>query len=318
MEQDYPKGRFELIVVDGDSSDGTRAIVQRVIAEHPELSIRLLENPGRLSSRARNIGVRASRGELIAVIDAHVHIPTSQLLATMEALKEGHRAECLSRPAPLLVPKLARGKAFWIAVARKCRVAHSQNSYIYSDYEGFVDPVSSGFAYDRKVFERVGFFDEAFDACEDVEFHHRLKRAGIMAYTSSKLTIYSYPRDSLSGLFRQMMRYGIGRCRCLGKHRDAFTKEQLIPPGLVAYFLLLPVICFVAAWTPWVAAGYAVGFACYWLALLTSGVVATLRQRRIAPSLFVVAAIWVIHMGLGYGFLAEFVSAKVRPARRPM
>ena len=43
--------------------------------------------------------------------------------------------------------------------------------------------MSSGFAYDREVFDRVGYFDETFDAAEDVEFHHRLKGAGIEAYT---------------------------------------------------------------------------------------------------------------------------------------
>ena len=310
VQQDYPKDRYEVIVVDGQSSDGTRGVVEELIREYPDVSIRLLDNPGRLSSRARNIGIRAARGKLIAAIDGHVYIPNDRLLAAMERLKEGHGALCLARPAPLLVPKLARGKAFWIAVARKCWLAHSRNSYIYSDYKGFIEPVSSGFAYDRGVFERVGYFDDSFDAAEDVEFHHRLKREGIRAYTSPELTIYSYPRESLSGLFRQMVRYGIGRARCLRKHRDAYTKEQLIPPAIFLFFLSLPLAILAILWAPWLAVAYAAAFVFYWFTLFTSSIVAAARQRRIIPSLFVAAAIWTIHMGLGYGFVKTMLSPR--------
>ncbi len=224
--QDYPKSRYEVIVVDGQSSDRTRDVVEKFMRDHPEVRIRLLDNPGKLSSRARNIGIRAACGRLIAVIDGHVYIPGNRLFEAIERLAEQHGALCLARPAPLLVPELAQGKAFWIAIARKCWLAHSRNSYIYSDYVGFVNPVSSGFAYNREVFGQVGYFDEAFDAAEDVEFHHRLRFGGIQAYTSPELTIYSYPRQALAGLFWQMTRYGIGRARCLRKHPSHLRRSN--------------------------------------------------------------------------------------------
>ena len=117
--QDYPKERYELIVVDGRSTDSTRAVVERFICEHPEVNIQLLDNPGKWLSRARNIGVRAAKGQLIAVIDGHVYIPTKQMFANMQRLKEKHHALCLARPAPLLVPWLQKGMPLWIALARK-------------------------------------------------------------------------------------------------------------------------------------------------------------------------------------------------------
>jgi L-malate glycosyltransferase len=310
VQQNFPKDRYEVIVVDGHSSDDTRNVVEKVIGEHPEVSIRLLDNPGKLSSRARNIGIRAARGRLIAAIDGHVHIPNDQLLAAMERLKEEHGALCLARPAPLLVPTLARGKAFWIAAARKCWLAHSRNSYIYSDYEGFVDPVSSGFAYDRCVFERVGDFDEDFDAAEDVEFHHRLKRAGIQAYTSPELTIYSYPRQTLAGLFRQMTRYGIGRARCLRKHPNSFTKELLIPPAIFLFFAGLPFVAAVACLIPLVGIACAALLLLYWLPVLAAGMAQAAKVRRILPGFYVAVTIWLIHMGVGYGFLKTIAASQ--------
>jgi succinoglycan biosynthesis protein ExoA len=315
VRQHYPQDRYEIIVVDGQSSDGTRNVVEKFMDEHRAASIRLLDNPGKLSSRARNIGIRAARGRLIAVIDGHVYIPSNRLFAAMQRLAEQHAALCLARPAPLLVPELARGKAYWIAIARKCWLAHSQNSYIYSDHEGFVDPVSSGFAYDREVFGRVGYFDEAFDAAEDVEFHHRLRFAGIEAYTSPELTIYSYPRQTLTALFRQMVRYGVGRARCLRKHRGSFSRELLIPPAIFSFFALLPLIAAISWVLPALGIAVAVLLLCYGLPVLATGMAASVRRRRFLPAFFVAAAIWTIHMGLGYGFLKAVFESRASQGR---
>ena len=52
INQDYPLDCFEIIVADGMSDDGTRAIVMEMAQQYPQ--IRLLDNPARLSSAGRN------------------------------------------------------------------------------------------------------------------------------------------------------------------------------------------------------------------------------------------------------------------------
>ena len=96
--------------MDGQSSDSTCRVVERLINEHPEVSIRLLDNPGKLSSQARNIGVRAARGRLIAVIDGHVHIANSRLFTAMERLSEAARRDVPG--GARLVPELAGREGF--------------------------------------------------------------------------------------------------------------------------------------------------------------------------------------------------------------
>ena len=70
--QDYPKQRYEILVVDGRSTDATRAVVDHFVVEHPDVNVRLLDNPRHLSSSGRNIGARTATGRLVAVIDGHV------------------------------------------------------------------------------------------------------------------------------------------------------------------------------------------------------------------------------------------------------
>jgi succinoglycan biosynthesis protein ExoA len=309
VNQDYPKERFELIVVDGRSTDHTRNEVCKFINQHVGMNIRLLDNPGYLSSRGRNIGVWATRGQLLGVVDGHVYIPNGQLFRNMERFKEENHALCLARPAPLDVPGLRDGIPFWIAVARKNWLGHSQNSFIYSHFEGFVDPMSSGFAYDRSVFERVGYFDESFDAAEDVEFHFRLKQAGIQAYTSPGLLIYSYPRESLSSLFHQQVRYGIGRARLVKKHAGALTKETPIPALIFLFWAVLPLVVVLSLWFPSIGIAYAAVMVLYWVILLIAGLGEALPRKRFFPGFLVAAATWVTHMGLGWGFLKTILFA---------
>ncbi|MDP2105461.1 MAG: glycosyltransferase, partial [Desulfobulbaceae bacterium] len=304
IQQDYPRDRFEILVVDGRSTDDTRLAVAELGRQNPDVHLRLLDNPGLLSSRARNIGIKEAKGKLVAVIDGHVYIPGNLLFADMERLKEKNGVLCLSRPAPLDVPGIEGGMPYWIAVARKCWLGHSTKSFIYSDYEGFVDPMSAGFAYDREVFAKVGYFDESFDAAEDVEFHYRLKQAGIAAYTSPSLLIYSYPRESLASLFRQQTRYGEGRARLVKKHPEAFTKETLIPVGIFCITFLGPLCIFLLPTAPFFAKGVVAVLMLYCGVLFATGVWESWQRRHLFfPGFFVAAAVWITHFGLGWGFV---------------
>jgi succinoglycan biosynthesis protein ExoA len=308
VNQDYPPDRFEIIVVDGMSDDNTRIIVENFINEHSINNIKLLNNPEILSSRARNIGIKVAMGKLIAVIDGHVHIPDNQLFKNMEHLMRNHNALCLARPAPLDVPGLKIGKAYWIAMARKSWLGHSKNSFIYSDFEGFVNPMSSGFAYDRSVFEKVGYFDESFDAAEDVEFHFRLKKNGIMAYTSPVLLIYYFPRRTLKELFYQQVRYGIGRARFVKKHPAGFTKETPIPSLIFIYLLSFPFILFLFHRFKLLASIYFIGLLTYWAILLLTGFMQGNKGEKIAASIYIAAAISTTHLGLGWGFIKKVLA----------
>ena len=312
--QDYPRDAFEIIVADGRSTDQTRTVV-RDFAAHAEVPVLLVENPGIRSSAGRNAGVAASRGEFIIFIDGHCHIPSRTLLRDTIALFQSTRADCLCRPQPLLAPASA-----WlgsvVAAARASALGHGRDSLIYDlTTAGYVDPASSGASYRRPVFTAIGGFDERFDACEDVEFNTRLRKAGMIAYIDPRLAVHYAPRSTLRSLLQQMIRYGRGRIRLMRKHRDTIAFSQLAPAAFFAWTIVAALACVLSAspWLRWVLCAPLV------LYLFVSATAAFSLSRKHTAGFFLpaIAVYSVIHLGLGAGLWVEFVSSlkEIFPAK---
>ena len=243
LEQDYPGDRYEILVADGGSTDRTVELVASLREKRPQ--IRLVSNEGRLSSSARNVAFRSGRGDFFVVVDAHCRVENRRLLADMVETFEETGAFALGRPQPLLPSgDGAIGRA--IVLARSSALGHSLHSDIYSDEQQSGSIVSTGAMYRREVLDYVDPVDERFDACEDVEFNYRIEKAGLETHFSPRLAVHYFGRPTVRGLFRQMFRYGRGRCRFLRKHPEAASSETFVPPAFAAAVLLSPLAAAVA------------------------------------------------------------------------
>ncbi len=305
LAQSYDPQRFEIIVVDGESSDDTPAKVAEFADRHE--NVRLFSNPRRLSSAARNIGVRHARGDVMVIVDGHCEIDDERLLHNIADAFASSDADCLGRPQPLDVSEATTVQRA-IAAARSSRLGHHPDSFIYSSQPQFVPAGSVAVAYRRSVFEQVGYFDETFDACEDYEFNHRIDQAGLRCYFTPEITVRYSPRGNLRGLFRQLIRYGRGRVRLLRKYPNTFSLGTFLPAawvlGLIGGIPLSIV-------SPWLAVVYLGTLSFYAFVALVSTLSIVLREHnaRLAPWLPLV--FFVIHTASGIGALAELL----RPTR---
>ena len=307
IKQDYPVDAFEVLVVDGESTDGTRAIVEALAKKHPQ--VRLLANPNRWSSAARNVGVQAAKGNLILIVDGHCHVPDEHLLEAVADAFKRSGADCLGRPQPQDIQN-ASSLQRAIAAARSSWLGHHPSSFIYSSEERIVPAHSVAVAYRKEVFDDVGLFDESFDACEDVELNHRVDQANLRCLFTPKIAVHYEPRGSLRGLFRQLVRYGRGRVRLLRKHKDTLSLASLVP----ALFLLglvvgLP-LSLAAAPLAWVYWGV-LGLYAFAIISVSLGLAAFTQDWRVslwAPAVFV-----TIHIATGWGLIRE----AILPGRNP-
>ena len=300
MDQEYPRDRYEIIVVDGRSTDATREIVNEM-ARNSAVPIRLTDNPGMLSSAGRNVGIKNSHGDVVAFIDGHCNIPTRRLLNDMATIMAETGADCLARPQPLTIPDNNFIQSL-IAHVRSTTLGHGTDSTIFSTGKtGFVNPTSSGAIYRKKVFDQIGIYDESFDACEDVDFNFRVKQSGLTAFIDPRLTILYEPRKSLLGLFKQMVRYGKGRFRLLAKHPSSWSLGQMVPPAL---FLFAAVTVLSVVFRARIPLMFLLGWILYLGAILFSSAGLAFK-KDLRYFLGAPPAYFAIHFGLGYGFWIE-------------
>ncbi|MCJ7508975.1 MAG: glycosyltransferase family 2 protein, partial [candidate division Zixibacteria bacterium] len=291
--------RMEVLVVDGMSEDDTKLIVKEIASRYGFM--KLLENSQKLSSSGRNIGIKNSKGEIILFVDGHCYIPSNHLLRDMVEIFEKTRADCLCRPQPLNPPDISFFQKI-VALARGSFLGHGLDSTIYTQKEDWVDPTSSGAMYVKEVFEKIGYFDEKFDACEDVELNFRVKKANLKSYISPRLTILYYPRENLTKLFKQMWRYGQGRFKFARKHRDAFSFGQVIPSIFVT---LLSILFLIGLFNQFFLEVFLFLLLAYILSVLVFSLILGLKHGR-KRILFLPLVYLAIHFGLGLGFLYGF------------
>jgi succinoglycan biosynthesis protein ExoA len=269
-------------------------------AVHPQ--VRVFDNPGRLSSAARNVGLATARGELIVVVDGHCELDGRDYLAQVAAAFRRSGADCLGRPQPLDVTGATTLQRA-IAAARSSWLGHHPDSFIYTDAERFVPAKSVAVAYRREVFDRVGGFDERFDACEDVELNHRVDRVGLRCFFTPAVRVRYFPRSSLAGLFRQMARYGRGRGRLLRKHPETFSPCGFIPAVWLAGLLAGPLLALACPMLWWVYGG---AIAVYLAAVLATSAAIVARRRELRLLGWLPLVFPTVHAGAGWGVLAEF------------
>ena len=83
-----PHLRWEAIVVDNNSTDGTRAVVERHARDFP-VTLRYLFEPAQGRSSALNTGIEAAAGDVLAFTDDDVRVAEGWLTAACDVLRNG-------------------------------------------------------------------------------------------------------------------------------------------------------------------------------------------------------------------------------------
>ncbi|MBN2357005.1 glycosyltransferase family 2 protein [candidate division KSB1 bacterium] len=232
QQQDYPQDRLEIIVVDGRSIDGSREKVQSLAKKYS--NIMLHDNPGRLTPKSLNIGIKNARGEVIIILGAHTRIEPRFVRLNIHYLKE-KGVKCVGGT------QLNTGETYLqraIGLAMGSRFGIPSAPYRYYKKGRYVDTVVYA-AYHRTLFDQVGYFDEELHISEDAEFNWRIRKAGHKIYFSPDIISYYYPRRNLFRLAKQFFNYGILRVNVIKKHFDAIKPMHLVPPVFVAGSFLL-------------------------------------------------------------------------------
>jgi glycosyltransferase involved in cell wall biosynthesis len=224
---------LDAIVADGLSTDATLGILQDFAQRNKWL--RVIRNPGRIVSTGLNAAVRLAQGRFIVRMDAHTQYEPEYVLRSIDALEKTGAANAGG-------PQRSRATGYWqraIHAGFHSTFASGGAHFRDDHYKGEVDTVPYG-CWHRDYLFSVGLFDESLVRNQDDELNMRIRAAGGRIWQDPAIVSWYSPRRTLTGLFRQYLKFGFWRVAVLRKH-PASAAPRHFAPGAAAFlaFILL-------------------------------------------------------------------------------
>ena len=191
---------WEVLVVDNNSRDQTREVVEDFCRRHPS-RFRYLFEPQQGKSYALNAGIRAARGEILAFLDDDVTVDPRWLDNLTAPLRNGEWAGSGGRT----IPTQAFTPPDWLALDGP----YSMMGILYAHFdlgdkprELDQAPYGTNMAFRREMFEKYGGFRTDMGPSpgseirnEDTEFGRRLLAAGERLRYEPSAVVYHPPPE---------------------------------------------------------------------------------------------------------------------------
>ncbi len=296
LAQDYPAGKLEVLVVDGDSTDESAAVV-RGFEESSGGRVRLLFNPARIVPPGLNLAIREARGVIIARVDGHTRVAPDYVRQGVETLQRTGAANAGGAMTAV------GGGVLGDAIARVTSSRFGVGSYFhFGNEEREVDTVYLGM-WPRAVFAKIGLFDEELVRNQDDELNYRLRKAGGRIVLNPDMHSRYQNRQSFRHLAKQYFQYGMYKVRVLQKHPRQMSWRHFVPPVFVLGLSMVAVLA------PFCAPAAIVGGAVMAAYIVVIGLLAANLSGRDGVRAW--AAAWagfaIIHFSWGAGFVIGVV-----------
>ena len=299
--QTYPRAKIDVIIADGMSIDGTRQKIKEFQTDHPDLSIRIVDNINQSIPSGLNQAIKVSTNEFIIRLDAHSSPYADYVEQCVEALQAG-LGDTVGG-----IWQIQPGRSGWQARAISASAAHpfgvGDARYRVGGDAQAVDTVPFG-AFRRSLVERIGYYDETLLTNEDYEFNVRIRQAGGTVWFDPKIRTKYYARSTLLALAHQYWRYGFWKARMLRRYPKTLRWRQLLPPLFVLSLLVLSILSIAIPAVIWVLI-FELGL--YGIALIIAGFQLALRKRDIIMILSVPLVIATMHITWGVAFLWSLI-----------
>ncbi|MDY6864473.1 MAG: glycosyltransferase [Halobacteriota archaeon] len=241
INQDFAQDLYQIVVVDGRSTDRTMDIVEEYIKKYPDL-IKVYDNPMEWQAVGRNIAIQNEKeSELITYLDGHC-IADSQWLRTLFNDFQAHDN-----------PKFAGVGSLHLSPDDESTIGKSIEQIFHTLFGGigssFRPTVIRGevetvpfVLFKREALEDVGLYEEDMKVGEDFTLSYKLRSAGYKLFINPKAIVYRYNRNSFYSFLIQIYNYGIAKAISGKKFPHSLSVYHYLPSVLLIFLAILGVL----------------------------------------------------------------------------
>lgn len=242
---------WELLVIDNNSNDDTRKVVNEFAQSRPDLVRYEFEGtPGK--SNALNTGIKSAKGEIIVFVDDDVVVETNWLQNLVAPLKDPKWSGVGGRTVPMQLGEIPD----WVSLSGP----YSQAGVLAAAFDAGnnecelrIAPYGANMAYRKRVFEDYGGFRKDLGPSpdpdiprhtEDIEFGQRVLAGGErIVYQPTAVVRHPISPDRLkrSYLLKWWFDYGRATSRVVGRKPNVLgIPRHLISIPKMAVTMLVP------------------------------------------------------------------------------
>ena len=216
LNQKAPGVSYEIIVVDNNSTDNTRATIEGFIAKG-HANLRYVFEPKQGIAHGRNTGIAMARGDIIAFTDDDVVVTDNWIAVIKRAFDQNPDVEYIGGK---ILPDWDEPPPKWLTVDHWWPLAlldRGDQRFHVNAANPLCLPTANA-SFRRPLFSRIGLFSPQFSAREDHELFVRLWQAGgqglyepdlvVMATVQPERLLKSYHHrwNTTTGKFNSLMR----------------------------------------------------------------------------------------------------------------
>ena len=201
IDQDYPKDKIEIIVVDGKSTDNTRKIVEEYMSKNPGIIKLVKEKDPNGKPKALNLGLKHSTGEIIGVFDADSILEKDTLNKIASQFDKNTiaiqtRVKSVNKDENILTSLISIEENVWYSLILNGR----QKLNLFTPFTG------SSLFIKKEILEKLKGWKED-SLAEDIELSVRMLKNGYEIKYVNDISTWQEAPNKLKTLFKQRLRW---------------------------------------------------------------------------------------------------------------